>query len=48
MDDVPIFIAGGIANGKMMAHLLLMGDAGVQMATRFVMSEECTTHADFK
>jgi enoyl-[acyl-carrier protein] reductase II len=44
----PIFVAGGIATGKMMAHLLMMGAAGIQMGTRFVMSEECTAHPKFK
>jgi len=48
IDTVPIFIAGGIATGRMMAHLLMMGAAGVQMGTRFVMSDECKAHPDFK
>jgi enoyl-[acyl-carrier protein] reductase II len=48
VDSVPIFIAGGIATGRMMAHLLMMGAAGVQMGTRFVMAEECVAHPDFK
>lgn len=47
-NDVPIFVAGGIANGKMIAHMLLMGAAGCQLGTRFVMSEECTAHENFK
>jgi enoyl-[acyl-carrier protein] reductase II len=46
--SVPVFVAGGIATGKMVAHLLLMGAAGCQMGTRFVMSEECTAHPEFK
>jgi len=46
--DVPIFVAGGIASGRMMAHLGLMGAAGVQMGTRFVMAEECGAHDRFK
>ena len=46
--SVPVFVAGGIASGKMVAHLLLMGAAGVQMGTRFVLSEECLVHPDFK
>lgn len=46
--EVPIFVAGGIATGKMMAHLLLMGAAGIQMGTRFVMTEECKAHPNFK
>ncbi|MEJ2157113.1 MAG: nitronate monooxygenase [Desulfobacteraceae bacterium] len=48
IDSVPVFIAGGIATGRMMAHLLLMGAAGIQMGTRFVMSEECIAHPEFK
>ena len=48
VEDVPIFAAGGIATGRMMAHLLMMGAAGIQMGTRFVMSEECKAHPDFK
>ncbi len=46
--SVPIFIAGGIATGRMMAHLLMMGAAGIQMGTRFVMSQECVAHPNFK
>lgn len=46
--DVPVFVAGGIATGRMMAHMLLMGAAGVQMGTRFVMSEECNAHPNLK
>ena len=48
VDSVPIFIAGGIATGRMMAHLLMMGAAGIQMGTRFVMAEECNAHPKFK
>jgi enoyl-[acyl-carrier protein] reductase II len=48
VDTVPIFVAGGIATGRLMAHLLTMGAAGIQMGTRFVMSDECAVHADFK
>ncbi len=46
--QVPIFIAGGVATGKMMAHLLLMGASGVQLGTRFVMTDECVAHSNFK
>jgi len=48
VDTVPIFVAGGIATGRMMAHFLMMGAAGIQMGTRFVMSEECAVHPKFK
>lgn len=47
-DQVPIFVAGGIATGKMIAHLLAMGAAGCQLGTRFVASTECTAHENFK
>lgn len=48
VESVPIFVAGGIATGKMMAHLLMMGAAGIQMGTRFVLSDECCAHPAFK
>lgn len=48
VESVPVFIAGGIATGRMMAHLLMMGAAGIQMGTRFVMAEECNAHPRFK
>ena len=47
-DQVPMFMAGGMSTGKMMAHALLMGAAGVQLGTRFVMTKECTCHPAFK
>jgi enoyl-[acyl-carrier protein] reductase II len=46
--SVPIFVAGGIATGKLIAHLVLMGAAGAQMGTRFVVAEECAAHPRFK
>ena len=46
--DVPVFVAGGIGTGKMIAHMLLMGAAGVQLGTKFVVTEECTAHENFK
>lgn len=47
-DQTNVFVAGGIATGEMMAHLLLMGAAGVQLGTRFVMTEECKVHPKMK
>ena len=46
--QLPIFVAGGIATGRLAAHLLLCGAAGIQMGTRFVMTEECLAHQKFK
>jgi enoyl-[acyl-carrier protein] reductase II len=48
IDSVPVFVAGGIATGRMMAYLLMMGATGIQMGTRFVMSKECKAHPEFK
>lgn len=48
VDEVPVFVAGGIATGEYIAHLLLMGAAGVQLGTFFVLTEECGTHPRFK
>ena len=48
IDSVPVFVAGSIATGRMMAHLLMMGATGIQMGTRFVMSKECKAHPEFK
>lgn len=47
-DKVPIFIAGGIGTGRMVAHIMNMGAAGVQLGTRFVMTEESNVHPKFK
>ncbi|MDX2472536.1 MAG: nitronate monooxygenase family protein [Candidatus Krumholzibacteria bacterium] len=47
-EDTPTFVAGGISSGRMIAHLGLMGAAGAQMGTRFVMAEECNAHDKFK
>lgn len=46
--EVPVFVAGGIGTGEMIAQLLLLGAAGVQLGTRFVAAEECIAHPRFK
>ncbi|NLZ92909.1 MAG: nitronate monooxygenase [Firmicutes bacterium] len=45
---IPVLAAGGIMNGYDIAHYLQLGANGVQMATRFVTSEECEAHDNFK
>lgn len=47
-DLVPVFVAGGIGRGEMIASYLESGAAGVQLGTRFVASEECVAHPNFK
>ncbi|OPZ78760.1 MAG: Nitronate monooxygenase [Alphaproteobacteria bacterium ADurb.Bin438] len=46
--QVPVFVAGGIGTGKMMASYLMLGASGVQVGTRFVCTHECNAHAKFK
>ena len=46
--EVPVFVAGGIGHGEMIAAYLQMGAAGVQMGTVFVCAEESTAHPAFK
>lgn len=46
--DFPIFVAGGLASGQLMAYLLLMGAYGCQFGSLFVASEECNAHPKFK
>lgn len=46
--DVPVFVAGGIGRGRMCAHLLLMGAAGVQLGTKFAVAKESCAHEAFK
>ncbi|MFB0532823.1 MAG: NAD(P)H-dependent flavin oxidoreductase [Desulfatiglandales bacterium] len=45
---IPVIAAGGIFNGKDIARMLSLGAAGVQMATRFVCTEECGVSQEFK
>lgn len=46
--SIPIIAAGGIYTGKDIAEFLEIGVAGVQMATRFVTTEECDASIEFK
>lgn len=48
MREVPVFAAGGIATGRLMMHFLMMGAAGVQLGTRFAVSQESIAHPNFK
>ncbi|UNC92562.1 NAD(P)H-dependent flavin oxidoreductase [Candidatus Contubernalis alkaliaceticus] len=45
---IPVVAAGGIVDAKGIAEVLKLGADGVQMATRFVLSKECTVHNNFK
>ncbi|QGU95297.1 nitronate monooxygenase [Clostridium bovifaecis] len=45
---IPVIAAGGIFDGKDIAQMIKLGAEGVQMATRFVATEECDAHINFK
>lgn len=45
---IPVIAAGGIFTGQEMAYYLKRGAAGVQMATRFVCTDECDADIRFK
>jgi NAD(P)H-dependent flavin oxidoreductase YrpB (nitropropane dioxygenase family) len=45
---IPVIAAGGIYDGEDIARFLRLGAAGVQMATRFVCTDECDVHPNFK
>ena len=47
-EQLPIFVAGGIARGGLVASYLEMGAAGVQLGTRFVCAHESIAHPNFK
>lgn len=48
VDDVPVFIAGGIGRGDAIVAYLEMGAAGCQLGTRFVCATESIAHERFK
>jgi len=45
---IPVIAAGGIATGRQMLACMILGAEGVQMGSRFVASEEASSHRDFK
>jgi len=48
IDEVPVFVAGGIGHGEAIAAYLSMGAAGCQLGTRFAAAEESIAHPRFK
>lgn len=44
----PLICAGGIGNADAFADTLRSGYAGAQLGTRFIASEECNAHEDYK
>ena len=46
--SMPVIAAGGIATGRQMLASMVMGAEGVQLGSRFVASEEASSHSNFK
>ncbi len=46
--DIPVIAAGGIWDSKDIKKFLNLGASGVQMATRFVATNECDASTEFK
>lgn len=46
--DLPVIAAGGITTGADIVEMFKMGASGVQIATRFVLSEECNAALPYK
>ena len=45
---IPVVFAGGVYDRNDIEHYISLGCSGVQMATRFVATEECDAHINFK
>ncbi|WP_196592515.1 enoyl-[acyl-carrier-protein] reductase FabK [Pectinatus sottacetonis] len=46
--DVPVIAAGGIGDARGVLAAFSLGASGVQMGTRFVLSNECIAHENYK
>ncbi len=46
--DIPVIAAGGIGDGRGIAAAFMLGAKGVQMGTRFVVTNECQVHPAYK
>ncbi len=46
--SVPVIAAGGVGDGRGLAAVLTLGAAGAQMGTRFICTDECIAHANYK
>ena len=46
--NIPVIAAGGIGSGKSMLAAFSLGAEGVQIGSRFVASQECSAHTNFK
>lgn len=45
---IPVIAAGGLTTGRDICEVMKMGASGVQIATRFVLSDECNAAPEYK
>ena len=48
VEDIPVFVAGGVFDKEDISHYIDKGAAGVQIGTRFIATEECDASLGFK
>lgn len=46
--NIPVIGAGGIGDGRGIAAAFILGASGIQVGTRFLASEECQIHDNYK
>jgi enoyl-[acyl-carrier protein] reductase II len=46
--EIPLLAAGGIGSGKAMLAAMVLGADGVQVGSRFVATDEASSHIEFK
>jgi len=46
--EVPVIAAGGFGDGRGLVAALALGASGIQMGTRFICTEECIAHPEYK
>jgi len=46
--DIPVIAAGGIADSRGVKAAFALGASGVQVGTRFICSDECVVHQNYK
>ena len=46
--SIPVINSSGVADGRGVAASFMLGAAGVEVGSRFLVAEECPIHANYK